>query len=70
LIVTTSQLTMTGASALRAWDPPTLETPVVELEMVTMIPDCDWEWKFSELVDSICTEYDTPLPSFTSYSWD
>ena len=68
--MTTSQLTMTFASAPRTWGPPTLETPVVELEMATTIPDCDWESKFSELVDSICTEYDTPLPSFTSYSWD
>ena len=60
---------MTIGSIVRTWGPPTVETPFVELETVT-IPDCDWESKFSELVDSICTEYDTPLPSFTSYSWD
>ena len=70
LNVTTSQLTMTDASGPRAWSPPTLENRVVEFEAATTIPDCDWEWKFSELVDSICTDYDTPLPSFTSFSWD
>lgn len=63
-------MSTTIAPDTRTWGPPTLETPVVDTHNGTTIPDCDWEWKFSELVDSICTDYDTPLPSFTSFSWD
>jgi hypothetical protein len=68
LIVTNSQLTMTVAPAPLAEGSPTAET-LVATEIESTIPDCDWEWKFSAVVDSICADYGT-LPSFTSFSWD
>ncbi len=73
--MTTSQLTMTLTSAPHAWGPPTLETAVITAtaampDVVTSIPDCDWESKFSEVVDAICADYGSSLPSFMSLRWD
>ena len=75
MIVTTSQLTMTLAPAPHTWGPPTAETAVIAAagataEIAASIPDCDWASKFSEVVDSICADYGTDLPSFMSLRWD
>jgi hypothetical protein len=46
------------------------ETDVAPAEDLGLIPDCEWELKFSSAVDSICDGGAAPQFSFLSFSFD
>ncbi len=60
----TLEMTLTKTPA--AWAAPTGEVPVVP----GLVPDCEWESQFSNVVDSICRDYTGELPSFLDLTWD
>jgi len=50
---------------------PTLTAPAgVEPTGPGFVPDCEWESKFSSVVDSVCRDYTGELPSFLDLTWD
>jgi hypothetical protein len=46
------------------------ETDMVPAADAGLIPDCEWELKFSSVVDSICDSASSPTLSFLSFSFD
>ncbi len=46
------------------------ETDMVPASDARRLPDCEWELKFSSVVDSICDSGTTPQLSFLSFSFD
>mgnify|MGYP005818981161 CR=1 FL=1 len=60
----TLDMKLTGPAA--PWAAPTGEVPVVP----GFVPDCDWESRFSNVVDSICRDYKEQLPSFLEFTWN
>ena len=68
LIVTTSQITNAVHDTAQTWGSIT-EIVWADGPVATAMPDCNWEWKFSSIVDSVCADY-KDLPSFMSLRWD
>lgn len=69
ITVSNSTLEMNLTTLPAPWAAPTGEQPIIG-GTVALIPDCDWESKFSEVVDSICNDYTGELPSFLDLTWD
>jgi hypothetical protein len=61
-------MTDTVTDTTQTWGSPT-DLVWADTSVPAAMPDCNWEWKFSSIVDSVCAHY-KDLPSFMSLSWD